>query len=596
MCLLLKKHFYRPLKMLYRYKSKWYMPPKVKTKFGLAKAKLLQKDYRKIYKKNRIKLMKELEKVKSTSNRADLTISAVTIPTLLKEKQKLSYKKKYTRTKITKIKLELKKKKRTIKKYLNNLFNENADTNSKINKIKDLVHCVIILNQFTMKTRSLTNLFLLKNLVQKKNDANLLLKKRLNNKYALSLNYFFNYTTLQNNILITAALLRKKKKMKKTYFIFKFLKIKQALIIFKLKEKENHVYNEAILDSNFLENNLREIWGKNPTKNLSDYFLAKIKNYKSVIRFFKRDTKKTFQFRLKKKSKYKKNYDKMYYKKKRIIFEERSYNRTGFHEIKHKTLKMKRRPLSLLNLSVKKEGVLLTVDQTRKDILANTKAICKIRKKKKILFLNPVRLLQKLEQQRSLKKKSDLRPVIKTKFKIFNRLIKLELKKNNKIIKKYTRKILFLKKQKGLFYRKTKIEILNLREHFIRENQKLRDEIKLYRYYWKNSPFFNYNRIKQNKLNITVALRKQKNHLFNLMSKYPEGISAFKERIKNNQYYTGLSLLKRKLEQSFGFLDLSVFIRACTLSYNTSFIFGQQRVKWVFAGPKRSNTLCGTKL
>jgi len=330
-----------------------------------------------------------------------------------------------------------------------------------------------------------------------------------------------------------------------------YLKYKQALITFKLKEKERHVYNDEILDSNFLENNLREIWGKNPTKNLSEHFLIRMKKLKNHGRrntqLSQQNIKKAFQFRLKKKGKYKKNYDKMYYKKKRIIFEERSYNRTSLNEVKRRTLKMKRHRLSLLNLNVKKEGVIFNVEHLKQNILNNTKIRYKTRKKK-ILFLNPIRLLQKLKLQRLIKKKSQLRPIIKNKFILFTRLLKLELKKNNKKIKQYTKKIMFLKKQSGLFYRKKKIEALNFREYFIRENQKLRDEIKLYRYYWQNSSLFNYNKIKQKKLNLIVDLRKQKKHLFNLMQKYPEGMLALKERIKKNQYYTGLSLLKRKLE------------------------------------------------
>lgn len=551
MCLSLKKHFYRPLKMLYRYKSKWYMPPKIKSKFGLTKAKLLQKDYKKILKKNRNKLLKELKIPLTHASKTNLVINNNIVPALLKEKQKFSYKKRYAKAKFIKIKLGQKKKKLTIKKYLNKIFSENSNTKNNLNKISDLVRCVNVINKFISKTRSLTNLLLLKNLIQRKADNRLILKKRLINTYTLTSKYFFNYTTLQNNILITAALLKKKKNLKKNYLMLNYLKYKQALVAFKLKEKEHYVYNDEILDSNFLENNLREIWGKNPAKNLSDHFLIRMKNLKNYGRkntlLSQRNIKKAFQFRLKKKGKYKKNYDKMYYKKKRIIFEERSYNRTSLHEVKRRTLKMKRHALSLLNLNVKKEGVIYNVEQVKQNILNNYRISYKMRKKK-ILFLNPARLLQKLKLQRLKKKKSQLRPLIKKKFILFTRLLKLELKKNNKKIKQYTKKIMFLKKQKGLAYRKKKIETLNFREYFIRENQKLRDEIKLYRYYWQNSSLFNYNQIKQKKLNLIVGLRKQKKHLFNLMQKYPEGMLALKERIKNNQYYTGLSLLKRKLE------------------------------------------------
>lgn len=49
-------------------------------------------------------------------------------------------------------------------------------------------------------------------------------------------------------------------KTKSTYFSFK---------------RRSFAYNGDILDSNFLENNLREIWGITPAKRLSDYFYQK---------------------------------------------------------------------------------------------------------------------------------------------------------------------------------------------------------------------------------------------------------------------------------------------------------------------------------
>lgn len=549
MCLLLKKHFYKPLKMLYRYKSKWYMPPKIKTKYGLSKANLLQKNFKRINKKNRVKSLKNQineKKLKGPS----FAITANAIPTLIKQKNNFSFKKKYIKTKFTKVKFNIKKKKRTIKKYLNKILKDNLDLNAKSKKIIDIVNSTQLLNKFETKVRALTNISQIRNLITNKNIAKRTLKKRLINSYTLISKYFSNYSVLQSNILTTIALLRKKKKFKKANLMFNYLKIKQNLLTFHLNEKESFAYNEDILDSNFLENNLREIWGITPAKRLSDYFLSKIRKRQKTALYQiikSKHKKKAFQFRVKKKGKYKKNYDKMYYKKRRINFQERSYNRLGMNDVKKKTLKMKRRPFSLLHFKQKKEGRLLDLKHVKENLITNFKLISK-KGKKKILFLNPDFLLKKLHQMFLAKNKFQLHPVIKTKFKQFVRLLKLELKGNSKKIKKYTKKILFYKKQKGLLYRKKKIEILNLREYFIRENHKLREEIKSYRYAWKNSPFFNYNKGKHNKLSLIVELRKQKNHFSNILKKYPEGIAALKDRIKRNQYYTGLSLLKRKLE------------------------------------------------
>lgn len=548
MCLLPKKHFYKPLKMLYRYKSKWFMPPKIKIKYGLSKAKLLQKDFKRIIKKAKKKIVKG-HNIRNTRVKAVvLPIQTTAIPSLAKSHES-SLKKKHIKTRSVKIKVNLKRKKNAIRKYLSKLLKDNLNKNNNANKIIDIVICANVLNKFAKKTRLITKLRIIKKMLTKKNETKSLLKKRLTKTYTLASKYFSNYSALQNNIVATIAFLKKKRNFKKTRFMLNYIKTKHSLTNFNLKEKESYVYNEDILDSNFLENNLREIWGVTPTKSLSNFFLAKSKKLKklSLQQTVTQRKKKIFIFRSKKKAKYKKNYDRMYYKKRRINFEERSYNRLNLNELKKKKLKIKRRPFTLLALNQKKPGIILDLKNLKSNLVKTTKFMLK-KGYKKLLFLNAASLLKKLYQISLLNSKYQLRPVIKNTFTKFVRLLKIDLKKNRKKIKKYTRKILFYKKQKSLFYRKKKIEILNLREHFIRENQKLREEIKLYRYLWKNSPFSNYNQIKQNKLNLIITLRKQKNYFMKIMKKYPEGLQAIKERLNNHQYYTGLSLLKRKLE------------------------------------------------
>lgn len=109
LCVITKETFYKPLKMLYRYKSKWYMPPKIKTKYGLSKANLLQKNFKRINKKNRVKSLKNQineKKLKGPS----FAITANAIPTLIKQKNNFSFKKKYIKTKFTKVKFNIKKK------------------------------------------------------------------------------------------------------------------------------------------------------------------------------------------------------------------------------------------------------------------------------------------------------------------------------------------------------------------------------------------------------------------------------------------------------------------------------------------------------
>lgn len=51
---------------------------------------------------------------------------------------------------------------------------------------------------------------------------------------------------------------------------------------------------------------------------------------------------------------------------------------------------------------------------------------------------------------------------------------------------------------------------MNERDLFIRENQKLRDEISQFKYIWKTSSLYNYDNIKQEKLNIILELRKKR--------------------------------------------------------------------------------------
>lgn len=549
MRLSLKRHFDKPLKMLYRYKSKWFMPPKIKTKYGLSKAKLFQKDLKRITRKIKNKLLKEQSTKKKRTKMAKFSIQTTAIPSLVIAPQNSFFRKKYIKIKVLKTRINLKKKKYTIKKYLKKILKDHLDINSKANKITAIVKCSNLLNKFAKKTRLLAKLRNIKKLLNKKNEIKYNLKKRLINNYTMTSKYFSNYSTLQNNIVATVAFLKKKRNMKKSHLLLNYIKNKQGLTIFRLKEKESYVYNQDILDSNFLENNLREIWGVTPAKSLSDFFLSKVKRpiKSSLYQTVARKKKKNYIFRSKKKAKYKKNHDKMYYKKRRINFEERSYNRLNLNELKKKKLKVKRRQFTLLNLNQKRPGIFSDLKNLKGNLIKTTRIMLK-KGSKKLLFLNSTNLIKKLYQISLLKSKYQLRPIIKSTFRRFIRLLKRVLKKNRKKIRKYTRKILFFKKQKGLFYRKKKIEILNFREHIIRENHRLREEIKLYRYIWKNSPFFNYNKVKQSKLNQIISLRKQRSKFLKVIKKYPEGMSAIKERLNNHQYYTGLSLLKRRLE------------------------------------------------
>ena len=260
MCLLQKKHFVRPLKMLYRYKSKWYMPPKIKIAFSLSKAKGMLKGLKKIKKTQRNKLLKEMPEGKKKHDEIHHLIKKAMIPSLLKEKHTYPARKKYNKYKILKRNFFLKKKKAIIKNYLTKVLSKNFNPNEKFKKIDSIKHSLNVLNLFYQKFKLIRKIDAIKKQVLYKNKQANILKKRINHTYGFSKKYYLYYSSFQKKILATISLLSKKKKMKRGYLMLNLLKAKQSLILFKLKEKENYVYNEAILDSNFIEPELRENW------------------------------------------------------------------------------------------------------------------------------------------------------------------------------------------------------------------------------------------------------------------------------------------------------------------------------------------------
>lgn len=545
MCLLLKKHFYRPLKMLYRYKSKWYMPKRTQQMFGSSKAKHLQKDKHKLEKKMKNQIVKVNKSKRNVTERENITINIK--PQLLTKKQGNFFRKKLPRIKITKSVLKLRNKKKLLKLYLTRTLNKEQSSDNYLQRLNLMLNSLNILKKYKQKIKAIKTLDNIKKIVLAKYMQNQILKKRLKNTLGFSNKYYLNYPAMQNNILTTISLINRRKKLKKIYSMLNYLKVKQSLHTYLLNQKEINVYNEDILDSNFLEPNLREIYGITPARDLSDYYISNLKKtLKNKAITSHATIKKALRFRLKKKNKYKKIRDKMYYKKRRISFGERSYNRLGLNDIKHTKLKWKKSAFSLLTTTVKKENNFYQGESFNSKVKNAIKIYYK--KKIKLLFLHPQNLIKKLRQNLLLRSKVLITPIIKKSFERFTHLLKLQLRKNNKIIKKYTRRILFFKKQKGIYYKKKKIEVLNLRDLYIRENQKLREELKAYKYMWKTSSLLNLNQTKQSKLNLIIELRKKKRGLFNILKKYPEGFLAFKERLKMNQYYTGLSLLKRKLE------------------------------------------------
>lgn len=550
MCLLQKKHFYRPLKMLYRYKSKWYMPPKLKDLYGVSKAKANIKEIKRARKRIQNKLLKNIPSEINHENGLTLSLKKGSLPVLLKQKQTSVFRKKYNRYKTLKKKLQLRKKKNILKKYFNKLLSKKTgDHNATSQKLIEMGNNLTLLNLYYQKNNLIRKLENIKRIVLNRHAQHEGLKKRFKNTFGSIINYYLTYTTMQKIILAVNTLIKRKKKIRKTIRIFNFLKAKQSLGAYSLKEKENYIYNDDILDSNFMEPELRENLGVNPAINLVNYFKKTISTKQPFNHAFIKKNKKIY-FRVKKKNNYKKYKDRYYSKKRRIIFADRSYNRLGLNDVKHLRLKWKRNPFSLINTTVRKSGLgnKTKIEELLLIIKKAAKRIYKKRKKKGLVFVSPSNLINKLHTNYLINTKMALRMKIKREFKALIQLFKIELKKNRKKIRKFTRKIMYLKKHRGLIYRKIKIQVLNLRELIIRENQKLRQEIKAYRYTWKNSPFFNYDFSKTNKLKLMIETRKQKRNFLKIMGKYPEGAVALKARLQMSQYYTGLPLLKRRLE------------------------------------------------
>lgn len=554
MCLLLKKRFVRPLKMLYRYKSKWYMPPKTKQEYGKHRAALLNKDLTKFLKKERKRLIKN-KNVPTSKLENKVNINYINLTnklTLFKQKQNIK-KKHYARLKSAKESLNLNKKKELLKQHIKYLLSPKTNSNTMINNLTELNDAILLLKRYQYQTVLLKKRPFLTKKINYKKNALRTLKKRIRNGVSFAINFFSSYVPMQKNIIAPTLLLNKEKKMLKLKKLLHYIKMKESLGLYSIKEKETYAYNYDLFDANFIEKNIRINWGMVPAKNLSDYFITRITNKLiNKIDNAKLTGKANLLARLKlkikvKKNKYKKIKDRTFMRKKRINFAEKTYNRFNFSDVKNKlSIKWKRNNFSFINITHKTNGF-INKGINEIENYFNSQSFFLRKKKIKLGFLSSINIINKLKKQILVKSKTGIRIIARSQFRILVNLLKFELKKNSKKIKKITRKINLYKRRKDIKSRKKKIDLLSFRDLFIRENQQLREEIKSFRYIWKNSSMYNYDSDKQNKLNLLLLFRKYKKNLLKVLNNYPEGFDAFKSRLKTGQYYTGFSLLKRKL-------------------------------------------------